>query len=72
MLDYESAKDSSITVGYTSANKKVTDDLSAPGEMFDGNEAYVFDVTNPKNEVFKHNDTLKKILSDLWIKVKVR
>ena len=39
---------------------------------FEGNEGYNFDSTNPNNEVFKHNETLKKILSDLWIKIKVR
>ena len=72
VLEYDSQVDNSMTVGYTSVNAQVTKDLSAPGEFFDGNEAYVLDSSNPKNEVFKHNETLKKVLSDLWIKVKVR
>ena len=62
--------DSSITVGYTSSNKAVVEELSKTD--FEGNEGYNFDSTNPNNEVFKHNETLKKILSDLWIKIKVR
>ena len=72
MLNYDEAMDSSITVGYTSANKKVVETLSSEGELYDGNEAYSFDASNPSNEVFKHNDTLKKVLSDMWVRIKVR
>ena len=72
MLNYDQAMDSSITVGYTSANKKVVETLSSEGELYDGNEAYSFDASNPKNEVFKHNDTLKKVLSNMWVRIKVR
>jgi len=72
MISYDSAMDSSIEVGYTSANKKVVETLSADGEVYSDNDAYIFDVSNPKNEVFKHNDTLKKVLSDMWVRIKVR
>ena len=72
MLNYDEAMDSSITVGYTSANKKVVETLSSEGELYDGNEAYSFDASNPNNEVFKHNETLKKVLSDMWVRIKVR
>ena len=72
MISYDSAMDSSIEVGYTSANKKVVETLSADGEVYSNNDAYIFDVSNPKNEVFKHNDTLKKVLSDMWVRIKVR
>lgn len=72
MMSYDSAMDSSIEVGYTSANKKVVETLSSDGEVYSNNDAYVFDVSNPKNEVFKHNDTLKKVLSDMWVRIKVR
>ena len=72
MMSYDSAMDSSIEVGYTSANKKVVEELSSDGEVYSNNDAYIFDVSNPKNEVFKHNDTLKKVLSDMWIRIKVR
>lgn len=72
MMSYDSAMDSSIEVGYTSANKKVVETLSLYGEVYSNNDAYIFDVSNPKNEVFKHNDTLKKVLSDMWVRIKVR
>ena len=72
MISYDSAMDSSIEVGYTSANKKVVETLSADGEVYSDNNAYIFDVSNTNNEVFKHNDTLKKVLSDMWVRIKVR
>ena len=72
MISYDSAMDSSIEVGYTSANKKVVETLSANGEVYSDNNAYIFDVSNTNNEVFKHNDTLKKVLSDMWVRIKVR
>lgn len=72
MLNYDSSLDSSITVGYTSANKKVVEELTSNGELYDGNIAYLFDASNPNNEVFKHNETMKKVISDLWVRVKVR
>ena len=72
MMSYDAAMDSSIEVGYTSANKKVVEELSSEGEIYSNNDAYIFDVSNPKNEVFKHNDTLKKVLSDMWVRIKVR
>ena len=72
MMSYDATMDSSIEVGYTSANKKVVETLSADGEVYSNNDAYIFDVSNPKNEVFKHNDTLKKVLSDMWVRIKVR
>ena len=72
MMSYDAAMDGSIEVGYTSANKKVVETLSSDGEVYSNNDAYIFDVSNPKNEVFKHNDTLKKVLSDMWVRIKVR
>ena len=72
MMSYDATMDSSIEVGYTSANKKVVEELSSDGEVYSNNDAYIFDVSNPKNEVFKHNNTLKKVLSDMWVRIKVR
>ena len=71
MMSYDATMDGSIEVGYTSANKKVVEELSSDGEIYSNNDAYIFDVSNPKNEVFKHNDTLKKVLSDMWVRIKV-
>lgn len=70
-LSYDSAKDSSLTVGYTSANQEVLDDLSKQGGEYEGNEAYLPRAGYEKDEVFEHNEVLKKKLSELWIKIKV-
>ncbi|MCF0109723.1 MAG: ABC transporter substrate-binding protein [Erysipelotrichaceae bacterium] len=70
-LSDESMEDSSITVGYTSANKAVADKMVSEGEYFEGNSAYTPRSGYEKDEVFKHNEVLKKKLSELWIKVKV-
>ena len=71
MISYDSAMDSSVTVGYTSSNKQVLEELTAEDGYYANNGAYLPDISNPKNEVFKHNEVLKKKLSELWIKVKV-
>ena len=64
--EYDAAYDNSYTVGYTSSNAEVLEELS---EEFP-KEAYVPRANYEKDEVFKHNEVLKKKLSDLWIKVK--
>ena len=66
MISYDAAYDNSYTVGYTSSNAEVLEELS---EEFP-EEAYVPRANYDKDEVFKHNEVLKKKLSDLWIKVK--
>ncbi len=66
MLTYEAAYDNSYTVGYTSANAEVMDELS---QEYDPS-AYIPRTNFEKDEVFKHNEVLKKELTDLWIKVK--
>lgn len=66
MLTYDAAYDNSATVGYTSTNQEVMDDLSVEYDE----TAYIPRTDNSKDEVFKHNDVLKKQLTDLWIKVK--
>lgn len=71
MISYDSAMDSSVTVGYTSSNKQVLEELTTGDGYYANNGAYLPDISNPKNEVFKHNEVLKKKLSELWIKVKV-
>ncbi|MCF0115018.1 MAG: ABC transporter substrate-binding protein [Erysipelotrichaceae bacterium] len=70
-LSDESMMDSSMTVGYTSANKAVADQLTSEGEFFDGNNAYTPRSGYDKDEVFKNNEILKQKLAELWIKVKV-
>lgn len=72
MLEYESAMDNSLTVGYTSCDNRVMEELTAEGGDFEGNEAYLFDLNNPNSELFFDNEVLRETLSDLWIKVKIK
>ncbi len=71
ILDYESSLKNSIYVGYTSSNAEVVETLSAEGGEFYGNDAYVPRVGYDKDEVFKNNDEVKKIISNYWTKVKI-
>lgn len=68
ILEYTPSEDNSLTVGYTSSNKDVLNDLSN-GE-FEGNEAYMPRTDNENDEIFHDNEVLRRKLSDLWIRVK--
>lgn len=70
ILTDDASYDNSSTVGYASSNKNVLEEMSATGGEYDGNPAYLPRVGYAKDEVFKHNEILKKKLADLWIKVK--
>lgn len=70
ILTYDVSYDNSETVGYTSSNQEVIDDLSGEGGYFDGNEAYLPREDYEKDEVFEDNQVLKERLTQLWIKVK--
>lgn len=69
--DYDGAYDNSSYVGYTSANKKVMEDLYGKGGEFEGIDAYIPRTDNKKDEVFEYNERTKKIISNLWSKVKI-
>lgn len=70
MLDYEASYDNTVTVGYTTANKEVMEEMTNEGGEFSGNSAYIPRSNYKKDEVFKHNEVLVKKLADLWMKVK--
>ncbi len=72
MLEYESELDSSLTVGYTACHDQVLADLTAEGGEFVGNEAYLFDIANPMSELFYDNAVMRELLSELWVKIKMR
>ncbi len=72
ILDDEVAYTNSSEIGYASPNKKVLDEMIAEGGEYADNEAYFPRSDYAKDEVFRHNEEMKKILSDLWIKVKTR
>lgn len=69
--DYEGAYDNSSYVGYTSPNQEVMDDLSGEGGDYEGINAYIPRTGNDKDEVFVYNAETKKIISDLWSRVKI-
>lgn len=69
--DYDGAYDNSSYVGYTSANQEVLDDLSGEGGDYEGIDAYIPRTDNENDEVFEYNADTKKIISDLWSRVKI-
>ena len=68
---YEGAYDNSSYVGYTSANQEVIDELSGEGGDYEGINAYLPRTDNANDEVFVFNDETRKIISNLWSKVKI-
>mgnify|MGYP001333930651 CR=1 FL=1 len=71
ILTYEASLDNSETVGYSSSNKQVLEELSSEGGTYYNNAAYLPRTDNPKDETFHNNEVLRKELSNLWVKVKL-
>ncbi|MBO5522962.1 MAG: extracellular solute-binding protein [Roseburia sp.] len=69
--DYDGAYDNSSYVGYTSANREVMEDLSGEGGEFYGISSYLPRSGNELDEVFVYNEKTRKIISNLWSKVKI-
>lgn len=69
--DYAGAYDNSSYVGYTSANEEVMNDLAGEGGDFEGINAYIPRTGNPNDEVFVYNEDTKKVISELWSRVKI-
>ncbi len=68
---YDYAYDNSSFVGYTSPNLEVMEDLSGEGGDFEGINAYLPRTGFDKDEVFVYNETTRKMISNLWSKVKI-
>lgn len=68
---YEGSYDNSSYVGYTSPNQEVMDDLSAAEGDFAGINAYLPRSNHENDEVFVYNENTRKIISNLWSKVKI-
>ncbi len=68
---YEGAYDNSSYVGYTSPNKEVMDELSGEGGDYEGINAYIPRTDNENDEIFEFNAETRKIISNLWSKVKI-
>lgn len=69
--DYDGAYDNSSYVGYTAANEEVMNDLAGEGGDYEGINAYIPRTDNENDEVFVYNEDTKKIISDLWSRVKI-
>ena len=71
ITSYDAAMDNSSYVGYTSPNKEVTEELGGKGGEYDGINAYTPRAGYDKDEVFQYDETTRKIIADLWSRVKV-
>ena len=71
VASYEGSMDNSSLVGYTSANKEVMEELSGPGGDYEEINAYVPRTGNDKDEVFTYDEATRKLISELFSKVKV-
>lgn len=70
MLTYEAAFDNTETVGYTSPNAEVFEEMTTSEDLYADNAAYLPRSGYEKDEMFHDNQTLMRELSKLWIKVK--
>ena len=71
ITSYDAAMDNSSYFGYTSPNKEVTEELGGKGGDYDGINAYTPRAGYDKDEVFQYDETTRKIIADLWSRVKV-
>ena len=67
--EYDAAYANSSYVGYTSPNEEVMNDLY-DGD-FEGINAYIPRTDNENDEIFEYNESTRKIISNLWSKVKI-
>lgn len=71
LCSYDAAYENSSYVGYTSPNYQVMLDLSAEGGDYEGINAYLPRTDYAMDEVFFFNADTKKIIGNLWSKVKI-
>ena len=70
LLTYEAALGNTQAVGYTSPNANAFAEMTKEGGDYEDNAAYKPRSGNPKDEIFHDNDVIRKMISELWIKVK--
>ncbi|MBQ8815304.1 MAG: extracellular solute-binding protein [Lachnospiraceae bacterium] len=68
---YDMAYDNSGYVGYTSPIQAVMEDLSGEGGDYEGINAYLPRTDYDLDEVFVYNAETRKVISNLWSKVKI-
>ena len=71
ITSYDADMDNSSYVGYTSPNKEVMEELGGKGGDYDGINAYTPRAGYDKDEVFQYDEITRKIIADLWSRVKV-
>ena len=69
--EYEGAMDNSSFVGYTSPNEEVMLEMSQEGGEYEGINAYLPRTGYEKDEVFQYDEDTRKIIANLFAKVKV-
>ncbi len=68
---YDAAYENSDYVGYTSPNSEVIETLSGEGGTYEGINAYIPRSGHEKDENFYFNEDTRKVISNLWSKVKI-
>ena len=71
MSSYDSAYENSDYVGYTSPNAEVMATLSGEGGTYEGINAYIPRSGYDKDENFYFNEDTRKVISNLWSKIKI-
>ena len=71
MLTYEAAVANSEYVGYTSPVQEVMDELSSEEGTYYGIDAYLPREDNENDESYETVEVLRKMIADLWVKVKL-
>jgi spermidine/putrescine-binding protein len=71
-LDPEVATANTLEVGYTTSVKSVYDAMIAEGGDFAELPAYQVEIREGIDEIFRYNEDTRKILSDLWTRVKAQ
>ena len=71
VCEYDVAYGNSAYVGYTSPNQEVMEDLSGDGGDYEGINAYQPRSHYELDEVFVYNAETRKMISNLWSKVKI-
>lgn len=70
VISYDASLANTEAVGYTSPNAKAFAEMTKDGGDYEDNAAYKPRSGNPKDEIFHDNDVIRKMISELWIKVK--
>ncbi len=71
IISYDISYANSEYVGYTSPNAEVAEVLSSEDGDYYGNEAYLPRTDNPLDETFVDNESQRRKISELWVKVKL-